>query len=69
MPRQLFALFKAERGGFKGGAFTKGAIRYKPHRLDLCKVLVLFLNGATFFTAGEEESTVTHNGSIISGKQ
>ena len=32
------------------------------------KVLVLFLNGATFFTAGEG-FTVTHNGNVISGKQ
>ena len=29
---------------------------------------VLLLNGATFLTAGEEGSIVTHNGSVIPGK-
>ena len=34
----------------------------------IAKVLVLVLNGATFFTNGEEGSIVTHNGSVIPGK-
>ena len=40
------------------------------YRFDLCaKLLALLLNGATCFTGGEEGSIVTHNGSIIPGKQ
>ena len=32
------------------------------------QLLILLLNGTTFFTAGEEGSIVTHNRSIVPGK-
>ena len=37
-------------------------------QLDLCKFLIVLLNGTTCFTAGEVEFMVTHSGSFIPGK-
>ena len=46
--------------GFKGWCKRGGWI--------FAKLLILLLNGATFFTAEEEGSIVTHNGSVVPGK-
>ena len=53
--------------GSRGGAFAKVA-HSKCSGWIFAKLLVHLLNGATFFTAGEEGSIVTHNGSVIPGK-
>lgn len=42
-----------------GGAFAKGAVQ-KPIVWIFAKLLVLLLNGAILFTAGEQGSTVTN---------
>ena len=54
--------------GFKGRSVPQGSRAVSVSVGSLQKVLVLLLNGATFFTAGEEGSSVTHNGSVIPGK-
>ena len=56
---------RQEGVGFKGRSIHQGSRAVSVHGGWIyAKLLVLLLNGATFFTDGEEGSIVTHNGSV-----
>ena len=71
MSRHLFGMsvIQSRKGwGSRGGPFAEGSRTVSVAVGIFAKLLVHLLNGATFFTAGEEGSIVAHNGSVIPGK-
>ena len=63
-------LFKEGSGGIQGAECSPRQPCGKRIGWICAKLLIFFLlNDATFFTAGEEGSIVTHNGSVITSKK
>ena len=53
--------------GFKGRSVRQSG-RAVSVAVIFAKLLILLLNGATFFTAEEEGSIIIYNGSVVPGK-